>query len=335
MTRKNYLLALFLIFFCKLNYAQKSEDNISVLFWNLENFFDYVDEGGGEADKEFSPTGAKRWGKRKFYAKCNAIVKTLLWISDEYGKMPDVMGFAEVENSFVLRNLLKQAALKRQNYGIVHYDSKDVRGIDVALLYNKKVFEYLYSEAFPIVSEGDSLKTRDILLVTLKKHKDDQRYNFIVNHHPSKYSGVQQTQHKRDAAIKTLSKIVQNILGFQSPSGLESPCVSEEKIIAMGDFNDKPDALQMKLLEGILYSKTKKFQEMDVGTIRYQGKWELIDFFLTSFSLLDKTEMFILSPSFLLEWDNTHSGFRPLRTYSGPRYRGGVSDHLPILLLIF
>ncbi len=313
-----YFILLCLLFGSREVYSQ-DEESISVLFWNLENFFDYKYDGEGEPDKEFSPLGNKRWNKRKFYTKCNAIAKTLMWISDEYRNLPDVVGFAEIENSFVLRILLKHPALKRSNYAFVHYDSSDPRGIDVALLYNKNRFEYLYSEAYPIISQGDTLKTRDILLVTLK-HKNRGVYNFIVNHHPSKYSGAERTQFKRELAMKTLLKVSQETF-------------STAKTIAMGDFNDGPDAPQFSILNDYLYTKTEKFFGQDVGTIRYEGRWELIDFFLTSKDV--QSEMFILSPPFLLEWDNTHSGFKPLRTYSGPRYKGGVSDHLPILLRIF
>ncbi len=329
-----YLLSLYLFFFSILSFPQSAKANVKtdefyVLFWNLENLFDYMDEGKSDADKEFSPFGAKRWGRRKFYAKCNAIAKTLMWISEEYGKLPDIMGFAEVENAFVLKSLLKQPSLKRTNYAIVHYESQDLRGIDVALLYNKDVFEYQYSGIYPIVIEGDTLKTRDILLVTLRQ-KGGPRYNFIVNHHPSKYSGAQQTQYKREAAMRTLSKIAQNLLKY-----FKSEKSTNENIIAMGDFNDSPDQAPLGFIDGVLYSNTQKFRGQDVGTIRHQGKWELIDYFLTSKSLKERVEMFILNPPFLLEWDNAHSGFKPKRTYSGPRYRGGVSDHLPILLQVF
>ncbi len=339
-----YLITLGLLFLCFQAYTQDvkdyedNNDSFSVLFWNLENFFDYRDEGKSDADEEFSPLGSKRWGKKKFYAKCNAIAKTLMWVLDEYGKLPDVIGFSEVENAFVLRSLLKQPSLKRTSYAIVHYDSKDSRGIDVALLYNTKAFEYLYSEAIPIISGEDTLKTRDILLVTLK-HKKGKKYNFIVNHHPSKYLGAQQTQIKRDLAMETLAKIVRNLTTIenlnknQNQDSLGKRISSEELLIVMGDFNDNSEAPQMKKIEGLLFPKM--FQGLDIGTIRYQGAWELIDFFFTSYNLKDKTKMFILKPPFLLEWDNAHSGFKPLRTYSGPRYRGGVSDHLPILLQIF
>ena len=110
------------------------------VFWNLENFFDYTDQGTGESDAEFSSMGARHWSKKKFYRKCDNIAKSLLWMGDRYGRMPDVVGFAEVENRGVLSRLLSSTVLRKYDYGIVHHDSPDRRGIDVALIYRRSSF---------------------------------------------------------------------------------------------------------------------------------------------------------------------------------------------------
>ena len=120
-------------------------DSLLLMFWNLENFFDYRDQGTGSSDAEFSSSGQRKWTKSRFYTKCNAIAKTFLWIGDEYGRMPDMAGFAEVENRSVLNALLYSTALRKYDYGIVHYDSPDTRGIDVALIYRKGVFRKVRS----------------------------------------------------------------------------------------------------------------------------------------------------------------------------------------------
>ena len=111
----------------------QDRDSLLVMFWNMENFFDWTDQGTGESDKEFSSFGERHWTKSKFYAKCDAIAKSLMWIADRYGRMPDVIGLAEVENRGVLDKLLNYTLLRKYDYSIVHRESGDRRGIDVAL----------------------------------------------------------------------------------------------------------------------------------------------------------------------------------------------------------
>ena len=114
-----------------------------VMFWNLENYFDWRDDGANESDSDFSPSGSRHWTPSRFYAKSNAIAKSVWWISDNYGKLPDVVGVAEVENRDVLMRLLHSTSLNKAGYSIVHFDSPDRRGIDVALLWRRENLEYV------------------------------------------------------------------------------------------------------------------------------------------------------------------------------------------------
>ncbi|MCI1640185.1 MAG: hypothetical protein LKI42_02785, partial [Bacteroidales bacterium] len=176
-----------------------AKDSTLIMFWNLENFFDYRDSGNGTADTEFSSTGQRHWTKKRFYAKCNAIAKAIMWIGSEKGRMPDIIGVAEVENRFVLERLVYATALKKYDYGVVHYESPDPRGIDVGLLYRRSFFKVLSSRRCPVTdscSSGTPLLTRDILEVKLKKTEGDggrgdsgSELILLVNHHPSKYGG--------------------------------------------------------------------------------------------------------------------------------------------------
>ena len=166
-----------------------TESGQLVMFWNVENFFDWTDQGRGESDAEFSSMGSRRWTRKKFYAKCDAIAKTIIWIGERYGRLPDVIGLAEVENRRVLNMLLESSLLRKCGYGIVHYDSGDRRGIDVALLYRKEVFELSESFITTPEHEGEKLATRDILTVRMRRKTDREHVTFIVNHHPSKYGG--------------------------------------------------------------------------------------------------------------------------------------------------
>ncbi len=306
------------------NAQEPEKDGTLVMFWNLENFFDWTDQGTGESDREFSSMGERHWTRKKFYAKCDAISKTMMWMADRYGRMPDVAGFAEVENRRVLKMLLESTLLRKYGYEIVHFESGDRRGIDVALIYRTEVFDKVGESVKTPESEGEKMDTRDILTVKLRRKSDGENVNFIVNHHPSKFGGSKASEERRTAVMKSLSELCDSLL--KSPENAE--------IVAMGDFNDNPDGEQFALLEGILVNKSGILHEEGEGTIRYEGRWDLIDMFFTSPDLAGRSEMYIERVPFMMMRERKHPGEKPFRTYSGPRYIGGVSDHCPIILWI-
>ena len=295
-----------------------------VMFWNVENFFDYIDDGTGESDKEFSSYGSRRWTRRKFQKKCDDIAKSVFWIRERYGRIPDVIGLAEVENRGVLWKLLNNTLLRKCGYRIVHYQSGDRRGIDVALLYRESSFRKVSHSTVTPSMDGEKIVTRDMLQVLLE---DDmgQKYNLIVNHHPSKYGGSEASEGRRNAAMMALKEICDSL----------SAADSGVPVIAMGDFNDTPDGEQFEILNGVLVNMSDSLFQVGRGTIRFQGKWELIDMFLVSSDLLDNARMDIVEIPFLMTYERKYPGMKPLRTYSGPRYLGGVSDHCPIVLCLF
>ena len=266
-------------------------DTLRVLFWNLENYFDWHDGGTGESDAEFSAGGARHWSARRFFAKGTAIAKALLYLADEEGRLPDLVGLAEVENRFVLRKLLEETLLRKTDYAIVHYDSPDPRGIDVALLYRRGVLDTL--RCFPVRVPG--VETREMLVAQLRTRRGDS-LALVVCHHPSKYGGAS-AEPKREAAVRRLAALADslNAAGWTRQA-------------AIGDFNDTPDAPL------------------------YEGRWELIDQAFVTPPLAGGAEFRVCRIPFLLTHDSTYAGQKPLRTYSGPRYLGGVSDHCPVLL---
>lgn len=294
----------------------------------MENFFDYRDGGEGESDREFSSMGSRHWTKTRFLAKCNAVSKSIYFMSDIYGKIPDIIGLAEIENRNVLYRLLDDTALRKSGYAFIHFDGRDRRGIDVAILYRRSVMTPVSINRKIPVYNGDTLDTRDILHVRMSLNSPSgPRYmDFIVNHHPSKYGGGKASEGRRTAAMTCLKELADS---------LSSPEVASYGIIAMGDFNDIPDSAPFSMIEGTLENKAVGLYENGYGTIRYEGKWELIDMFLTSPGLTDRTEMEIVEIPFLMVRDTKHSGYKPFRTYSGPRYIGGVSDHCPIILRVY
>lgn len=282
--------------------------------------------------------------------------------------LPDIVAFAEVENRFVLRRLISETALKKLDYQIVHYDSPDPRGIDCALLFRSSRLRLLSSKPCHVGLSGsftpfrslldlstaiasasivaastppDTLKTRDILLAQFLTPGGDS-LAVLVNHHPSKYGGGE-TDWRREVAIERLRELSDSI----AAEGWHQQ-------IALGDFNDTPDnplfsrlspALTLcrygnpshpsSLLSAASFSDRPSASSGPLiprGSIRFNGEWQLIDLCFASPSIAPRCSFRAVMIPFLTERDAAHSGDKPLRTYSGPRYLGGVSDHLPILV---
>ena len=304
---KRWVLLLFLV--CSSAVGQER-----VMFWNLENFFDYRNDSTSVSDAEFSSFGPKRWTRKRFNAKCNTVAKTILWAGGRMGGLPDVVGFAEIENGFVLRRLLQGTALRKTDYAIVHYDSPDPRGIDVALLYRKSRLQLFDSKPCHLYNTDSSvMATRDILMAHFTGPGGDLAV--LVNHHPSKYGGAASGP-RRKWAVDRLKVLADSLMN-----------AGVVRMVAMGDFNDTPDAEAYSVLP--LVNLALPFHIKGEGTIKYDGKWELIDLFFVS-DTLSQSRMSILQVPFLLKPDG--AGMKPLRTYSGPRYLGGVSDHCPVWL---
>lgn len=289
-----------------------------VMFWNVENYFDTYDNPS-TSDEEFTPTGDNRWSWKRFEKKRDDIAKTLLLAADEYGEMPGIIGLAEVENRFVLDQLLEETPLARAGYKYIHKDSPDSRGIDVALLYREEKFmplETKYIEA--------SFPTRDVLYTKGVADGKDTLH-IMVNHWPSKRGNESSSGKKREYVSLMVSRTVDSILRT-APSA---------NIIVMGDFNDTPDSGPLQNL-GQLTNLAQKAKGAE-GTYKYQHEWSIIDQILVSENMIGHTgkKMEIFAPESLFTEDAAYMGIKPKRTYSGPRYLGGVSDHLPVLLKVF
>jgi len=312
---------------------------LSVMFWNVENFFDWRNDSTTVSDAEFSAAGERHWTWKRFQAKANAFAKALLWVGSETGRLPDIVGLEEVENAFVLRQVLQKTLLRKLDYQYVHYDSPDRRGIDVALLYRSSVLElleakpcHLYSGSMVSQSEGavspsdTVLATRDILLCRFRT-RDSVEFAVLVNHHPSKYGGTAESEPRRRIAVQRLRFLADSL----AAEGID-------RIIAGGDFNDTPDNPVFCLLEPSLLPLHRDSFRRGEGTIKYEGKWELIDHVYVSSALMKHPSrpptLRILRIPFLLTRDTAYTGDKPLRTYLGPRYTGGVSDHLPVLVVV-
>ena len=294
-------------------------DSLQVMFWNVENFFDWRNDSTTVSDAEFSAAGERHWTWKRFQAKANAFAKALFWVEAEMGRLPDIIGLEEVENAFVLRQVLQKTALRKLDYKYVHYDSPDRRGIDVALLYRSSRLELLDSKPCHLFAADTVMATRDILLCVFQK--DSAKVAVLVNHHPSKYGGASESEPRRRIAVERLRFLADSLA-----------VIGIDRIIAGGDFNDTPDNPVFGRLEPALAPMHMDLFRRGLGTIKYDGKWDLIDHIYVSPALTPLSRMRILRIPFLLTRDTVHSGEKPLRTYTGPRHTGGVSDHLPVLL---
>lgn len=293
-------------------------DTMRVLFWNVENFFDPRDGGTGKADTEFSARGERHWTRKRFRTKCQTVAKTVLWAASEQGGLPDIIGLAEVENAFILRQLIQTTLLRKLDYRVVHFESPDPRGIDVALLYRSTRLQMETAKPCHLYNADSTvMATRDILLAQFTGPGGEMAV--LVNHHPSKYGGAAVSEPRRKIAVLRLKQLADSL----AAAGVSS-------VIAMGDFNDTPANPVYQLLEPTLQNYAEPLYEQGEGTIRYEGVWELIDMFFGPPGL--PARMTILHPPFLETSDKAHAGTKPLRTYSGPRYLGGASDHCSIWL---
>ncbi len=304
-----------------------------LMFYNVENLFDIYDDTL-TADNEFLPNGLRRWNFTRYNRKINSLYKTLVAAGD--WRPPDIIALCEIENRKVLEDLLSGTNLMKYDYGILHKDSPDERGIDVSLIYRKEIVKIIYSR-FWIPSEPgkDVPSTRSILYAKCLIHEDT--LHLFVNHWPSRRGGVLAAESLRMDISGLVRRKVDSIAGA-SPSGA--------KIIITGDFNCTPDDPAMKELTsrnppGIrLVNLSDSLSRLGFGTYRYSGTWEMIDQTIVSDYLLKSKSGFstacrnfmIFRPDFLLVSDPKFPGKRPFSTYLGYRYQGGFSDHLPVLL---
>lgn len=340
---KNYLILSVLFFFIFANnlFSQDKKFKATcVAFYNVENLFDTIDQPDVN-DIEFTPTGSSKWDSKKYWAKIKNMSEVISQIGDEMVKGgPVAIGLAEVENINGLNDLVASDALKKSNYGIVHYDGPDMRGVDVALLYQKKNFKVIDSKSFRLYLPNDSnWRSRDQLWVC--GAIDGDTVHIIVNHWPSRRGGEKASAPKRAAAADLTRKIVDSILDVNINA----------KIIVMGDLNDDPVNKSVtehlkatgdikKLDNRMMFNPFYKLYKEGIGSLGYNDAWNLFDQIIVSQGLLGddkKTFKFhqakVFNKTFLLQKEGQYKGY-PYRTFAGGMYAGGYSDHLPTYIFL-
>ncbi len=318
--------------------AQENKRNFkiyTVAFYNLENLFDTINDEN--KNDEASPIMEIRFNRGKIYReKVSNMANVISQIGFDVTKRPpSILGICEVENRMVVEDLISDEKLRKYNYGIVHYESPDDRGIDVGLIYNKDVFKVKNSNSHDVFITGNNSSkrrnTRDQLVVS--GYLDGELMHFIVNHWPSR--GADET--KRIAAAEVNNFIIDSLRNkYESP-----------KIITMGDFNDDPFDKSIKKILGAkknindvkkndLYNPFETILvDEGVGSNAYRDKWQLFDQIILSEPFLDKNykdyqlyKAGVFNKSFLINKKGKFKGY-PFRSFSYGTFTGGYSDHLP------
>jgi endonuclease/exonuclease/phosphatase family metal-dependent hydrolase len=294
---------------------------------------------------EFTPSSGKNYNTKIYKQKLANEAKVISEMGAQYTKTaPAIVGLIEVENRQVIENLIQQPALAKYNYGIVHYNSYDYRGIDVALIYQKKRFTVTNSEKKELKvynEEGRREYTRDILVVS--GLLDNEKVTIFMNHWPSRRGGEAASLPKRNAAAQLLKKQMDSVR-------TADPTV---KLFAMGDFNDDPVSSSLKnhlkaqanpkdLSDtnpylNLMYPLYKK----GVASLAYQDAPNLFDQIIVSQNLTSKevtkeysiykTEVF--APPYLVNKEGNYRGY-PFRSWNGDQFTGGYSDHFPAFVVL-
>lgn len=319
--------------------SPNGKDGIRIMFYNLENLFD-PENDSLKNDEAFTPDGDHHWTMPRYREKLNKTYKVMAAVGG--WEPPALVGFCEAENRKVVYELVSTTPLARYNYQVMHEESGDARGIDVALVYRPDKFKPFAHQALRLSFNGETTSsTRDILLVGGTVYGGDTLF-VLVNHWPSKFGGAKETEPRRRVAALKCRTVCDSLMRQYPNAG----------IVLMGDFNDEPHEPSLtEGLQALPYADTASYAGLynlmlrftDGGTHKFQKTWSIIDQFIVNGRLLDGGKRLHVRPAdarifgadFLLEPDEAHLGTKPNRTYVGMKYQGGFSDHLPIYLDIW
>lgn len=339
--KTHILLFINIIFLTSISFGQETNTNSIIAFYNVENLFHPTDDSLTN-DEAYTPTGLNHWSFKKYYKKVSNIAK--VFIAMGKGNPPAVIGLAEIENEQVLQDLCYRSPLRAFHYKYVHHDSPDRRGVDVALLYRDSIVRILREHKVSVVFPFEpQTRNRDLLYVCVQLPNGDSLH-ILVNHWTSRFGGYAATIPKRNYYADVARHWADSLLTANATAN----------ILIMGDFNDYPTD------ESLLYHLNAKHYPQDsataslfnlmfhferlnnVGSHKHEDFWGCLDQLIVSKSLLTPSnglhikdnQPHIFDSDFLLVPDEKYGGYKNYRTFLGPRYIGGFSDHLPVYLEI-
>ena len=320
---KKIILILLFPFFV-FSQAQKEvlDHELFATFYNVENLFDTIDDPNTR-DNEFLPTSEKKWDTYKYNYKISQLNKVFAnMIKDQNdNQLPEIIGLCEVENKVVIEDLLKSDVFKNHNYKIIHEDSPDGRGIDCAILVDKKI-NILKIDFIVINNPNEERPTRDIVYANLEYN--GKTINVYINHWPSRWGGQEASNHKRVFVSNVLRKHIN-----------KNSSKNDFNLI-MGDFNDYPDneslsdILVKKDLDNLMVTKNV----IGIGSYNYRGDWNWLDQIITSdisMSNIKVKSVGAYQKEFMM-YTNKKGEVYPSRSFGGNNWYGGFSDHLPVFL---
>lgn len=307
----------------------------SIGFYNVENLFD-TEDNPDKIDEQFLPTGDYKWDDKRYQSKLENLATVISKMSK--GSSPDILGLCEVENRRVLEDLIQQEVLKENAYAIVHFESPDARGIDVALLYKKAMFKEESADKMIVDLSEYGERSRDVLHVALAtKGKKKETIHLIVNHWPSRREGKDASEPKRVIAAKAACAVRDQILESDAKAN----------IVIMGDFNDEPFDKSIREVVGttedfekvsaqMMYNPMARLKQAGLGSYNFRGNWNMLDQIIVSEALLDgkgleyeKHSANIFSPDWMRQHGGKYDQY-PNRTFGGRKYLNGYSDHFPV-----
>ncbi len=316
----------------------------TIAFYNVENLFDTIDNPD-TFDEDFTRKGKNHYTSKIYWEKINNTSKVISEIGKEKTKTsPVIIGLAEIENGDVLEDLIKSKYLKNKQYQIIHFNSPDMRGIDVAFLYQEKYFTPLDQEVFEVKlwdENGNRIYTRDILLV--KGFLDNEQIYIIVNHWPSRRGGQVKSNPRRAKAAYVAQQIIDKIKNEEA----------DAKIIVMGDFNDDPTDVNLKTgLKSIgkikqlnkenLYNPMENMYKKGFNTLGYRDGLNLFDQILISYHCVSLDQSYqtykfykagIYNPQYIISQSGRYKGY-PFRSFQNNNFAGGYSDHFPVYIYL-
>jgi predicted extracellular nuclease len=305
-----------------INCCVYAQDKTSVIFYNVENLFDTINDPKTD-DEEYLPSSEKKWNSEKYKAKIDHIHEVMGQFSSI-----GIMGVCEIENKAVLKDVVKG---QNQKLKIVHIESPDARGIDVGLFYNKNIFRLKKKGKLRYIIEvkGEKKATRDILFVELKKGKE--RIHVLVNHWPSRSGGEMETESARLVAAQMARNYIDSVLAIHPKA----------KIILMGDLNDYPTNKSVQSIAEKMSPMITSESGSKGGSHSYNNQWHVLDHIFVSESLKESNGIrTVLNSGKINEFPFLFETYKgnvvTFRTYAGKNYLGGYSDHLPVSIeLVF
>ena len=313
-------------------YSQ-TDSTILIGFYNLENLFDTIHDQG-KKDYEYLPHNSRAWNTPKYQEKLNHLARSIASMNNWIG--PDLLGICEIENRICLVDLVETTNLNRLGYEVIHQESSDERGIDVACIYKKGRLKLIEYKFISIQFKNLEKKTRDILHAKFQVEKGDT-FHIFVNHWPSRFGGQLKSENKR--------KYVATVLKQQTDSILQVD--ASANILVLGDFNDGPEDESILKSFGASNDSISSFFNTSLalykegkGSHKFQEEWNLFDQVIISKSLMNNHSLRYVARSskihndkeWLSEPDLIYGGQKPYRSFYGKTYIGGYSDHYAVSL---